>query len=446
MSEENVFYKQGREKVSLAIAAENCKDYELAFKNYHGAVEIFVTGLKYEKNEAVKKEVSARTSEYLARCEEIKKALNNNNNNSNNGSGGTATKSKEDSKNKEDDENSKLKKGLSNVILAEKPNVKWDDVAGLEGAKEALKEAVILPIKFPQLFTGKRVPWKGILLYGPPGTGKSFLAKAVATEASSTFFSVTAADLVSKWQGESERLVKSMFEMARDAKPAIIFIDEIDSLCTNRSEGESEGARRIKTEFLIQMDGVGKDAGGLLVLGATNVPWEIDPAMRRRFEKRVYIPLPELHARNRMIKLNLGDTPHTINDQQLELLASKTEGFSGSDIAILVRDAIMAPLRKCQSAKQFSMDNQGFFYPLEEYPNCPRCPISLSYLPSVVGVQCSYCQAIRNTLYDIPSGKLKEPKVTFEDFNKSLERAHASVAISELDRFISWTETFGQEG
>jgi vacuolar protein-sorting-associated protein 4 len=168
--------------------------------------------------------------------------------------------------------------------------------------------------------------------------------------------------------------------------------------------------------------------------------------MRRRFEKRVYIPLPELHARNRMIKLNLGDTPHTINDQQLELLASKTEGFSGSDIAILVRDAIMAPLRKCQSAKQFSMDNQGFFYPLEEYPNCPRCPISLSYLPSVVGVQCSYCQAIRNTLYDIPSGKLKEPKVTFEDFNKSLERAHASVAISELDRFISWTETFGQEG
>lgn len=157
------------------------------------------------------------------------------------------------------------------AILSETPNVAWDDVAGLHTAKEALKEAVILPIKFPHLFTGKRTPWRGILLYGPPGTGKSFLAKAIATEAKSTFFSVSSSDLVSKWMGESERLVKQLFSMAREAKPSIIFIDEVDSLCGTRGEGESEASRRIKTEFLVQMQGVGNDGAGVLVLGATNM-------------------------------------------------------------------------------------------------------------------------------------------------------------------------------
>merc|ERR1712070_1045681 len=142
----------------------------------------------------------------------------------------------------------KMKQQLGGAIVTEKPNVKWSDVAGLDLAKDALKEAVILPVKFPQFFTGKRQPWKGILLYGPPGTGKSYLAKAVATEANSTFFSVSSSDLVSKWMGESERLVKQLFNLARENRPSIIFIDEIDALCGPRGEGESEASRRIKTE------------------------------------------------------------------------------------------------------------------------------------------------------------------------------------------------------
>lgn len=202
----------------------------------------------------------------------------------------------------QDPEVKKLRAGLANAIVADKPNVKWDDVAGLEAAKESLKEAVILPIKFPHLFTGKRTPWRGILLYGPPGTGKSYLAKAVATEAKGTFFSVSSSDLVSKWQGDSERyvsleiwmegrfavlidvirLVKQLFEMARENKPAIIFIDEVDSLAGTRNESESEGSRRIKTEFLVQMNGVGHDDTGVLVLGATNIPWQLDNAIKRR--------------------------------------------------------------------------------------------------------------------------------------------------------------------
>ncbi len=164
---------------------------------------------------------------------------------------------KDDESDEEKNNNKKLMNRLEGTIVMEKPNVQWADVAGLEGAKEALKEAVILPIKFPHLFSGNRKPWKSILLFGPPGTGKSFLAKAVATEANnSTFFSVSSSNLVSKWLGESEKLVKNLFEMARKHKPSIIFIDQIDSLWSTHSDNESESTRRIKTEFLVQMQGL----------------------------------------------------------------------------------------------------------------------------------------------------------------------------------------------
>lgn len=195
-----------------------------------------------------------------------------------------------------------------------------------------------------------------IVLLQPPGTGKSYLAKAVATEANnSTFFSVKSSDLVSKWLGESEKLVKNLFELARAHKPSIIFIDEVDSLCSARSENESESARRIKTEFLVQMQGVGQDMDGILVLGATNIPWVLDSAIRRRFEKRIYIPLPEEMARLAMFKIHLGNTAHTLTEENLRQLAKRTDRYSGADISIIVRDALMQPVRKVQTATHFKV-------------------------------------------------------------------------------------------
>ena len=336
---------------------------------------------------------------------------------------------------------------------------------------------MILPTKFPQLFTGKRRPFKGILLYGPPGTGKSFLAKAVATEADSTFFSVSSSDLVSKWQGESERLVKNLFEMAResDGGRAIIFIDEVDSLAGSRSEGESDSARRIKTEFLVQMDGVGKGSTNVLVLGATNVPWELDAAIRRRFEKRIYIPLPESAARAFMVQLHVGDTPNKLTEEDFERLGDMTEGASGSDISVLVREALMNPLRKTQKvmklynvnfvfvniklkipffsyaitkAQQFikTGGNSEFLTPCEEYPNCAYCPPKLSSDEPGKSYDCSNCGAIRMSLWDVPPEKLKVPDVTVSDFEKALEHSHSSVSPEELRRFEDWTKQFGQEG
>lgn len=286
------------------------------------------------------------------------------------------------------------------------------------------------------------------MLYGPPGTGKSYLAKAVATEADSTFFSVSSADLISKWQGESERLVRQLFEMARESpgRRAIIFIDEVDSLCGSRSEGESDSLRRVKTEFLVQMDGVGKDDGQVLVLGATNIPWELDAAIRRRFEKRVYIPLPEAEARTYMVKLNLGDTPNNLTEDDFDHLGEITEGASGSDIKVLVKEALMQPLRRCQQAKQFIVDEKGLYHPCDRYPNCSQCPPKLSTDKPGEKYECKNCHAIRMSLWDVPPEKLEAPMVERKDFERVTRNAVSTVSPEELTRFVEWTKLFGQDG
>uniref|UniRef100_A0A8C4UNR7 Katanin p60 ATPase-containing subunit A-like 2 n=1 Tax=Falco tinnunculus TaxID=100819 RepID=A0A8C4UNR7_FALTI len=243
---------------------------------------------------------------------------------------------------------------VSKDIYLHNPNVKWDDIIGLDAAKRLVKEAVVYPIRYPQLFTGILSPWKGLLLYGPPGTGKTLLAKAVATECNTTFFNISASTIVSKWRGDSEKLVRVLFELARYHAPSTIFLDELESVMSQRgtaSGGEHEGSRRMKTELLVQMDGLARSDDLVFVLAASNLPWELDSAMLRRLEKRILVDLPSKEARRVMIQhwlppLSNSGGVELRTDLDYSLLGQETDGYSGSDIKLVCKEAAMRPVRK----------------------------------------------------------------------------------------------------
>eukprot|EP01026_Neomeris_dumetosa_P080686 TRINITY_DN896_c0_g1_i1.p1 TRINITY_DN896_c0_g1~~TRINITY_DN896_c0_g1_i1.p1 ORF type:complete len:391 (+),score=74.19 TRINITY_DN896_c0_g1_i1:372-1544(+) len=382
-----------------------------------------------------KKAITAKVEQYMDRAEYLKSVINGQANASPSPNGTTATSLKPrgqgNAKNDEDAESERFRGALNSAIVTEKPDVKWTDVAGLDVAKELLKEAVILPTNFPQFFEGKRKPWRSLLLYGPPGTGKTYLAKAVATEADSTFFSVSSSDLVSKWMGESEKLVRELFKLAREQAPSIIFIDEVDALTGQRGDNESEAARRIKTEFLVQMQGVSKSEEMVMIMGATNLPYALDKAIRRRFVRRVYIPLPDQAARAHLFKVHIGDTPNELVDGDYQVLAENTEGFSGSDISVIVNDALMEPVRKTQDATHFKLvtvDGQQ------------------KYVPCSSGDKAAEAHTLQEFAKEGKHQMVIAPKINMRDFEKVLDRARPSVAPSDLEEYENFTKEFGEDG
>ncbi|XP_043716893.1 spastin [Telopea speciosissima] len=241
----------------------------------------------------------------------------------------------------------KLVQMINTAIVDRSPSVKWEDIAGLEKAKQTLMEMVILPTKRRDLFTGLRKPARGLLLFGPPGNGKTMLAKAVASESEATFFSVSASSLTSKWVGEAEKLVSTLFMVATSRQPSVIFIDEIDSIMSTRLANEGDWSRRLKSEFLVQFDGVTSNPDDLvIVIGATNKPQELDDAVLRRLVKRIYIPLPDENVRRLLLKNILKGRDFSLPGGDLERLVKETEGYSGSDLRALCEEAAMMPIRE----------------------------------------------------------------------------------------------------
>jgi len=306
---------------------------------------------------------------------------------------------------------------LEREVVDTNPNVSFDDIAELNQAKKALQEAVLLPLIIPDYFKGIRRPWRGVLLYGPPGTGKTMLAKALATQGKTTFFNVHSSSFASKWRGESEKLVRILFEMARFYAPTTIFIDEVDSLCSKRGEGnEGDGSRRVKAELLVQMEGVNSNTSAsanekseedkrkiVTVMAATNRPWDLDDALRRRFEKRVYIPLPNEKGRLQLFHLNLKkiEVDKNINYDKLVKL---TDGYSGADISNVCREASFMPMRRELIA------NKG--RKIEDLVNDPEFRAKI------------------------------RAAICMPDFEKAIGNISKSVSAKDLEVYDKWTKEF----
>ena len=317
-------------------------------------------------------------------------------------------------KTKSDDTNSHASNVDFKVVM---PAVSWNDIIGLDYVKEELRNILVYKQRFPSALSDIG-GYNSMLLYGPPGTGKTLLASAVCTEAKASFYSITAGNVLSRWQGESEKQIRSLFETARANMPSVIFIDEIDGLLSKREGSSDNNLRTVKIEFLTQMNI--KNNGMLLVIGATNMPWHIDNAMVRRFEKRVYIPLPSYVDRLRLFAKLLPALFTDCNDEVAQQIGLMSDGYSSSDITHVAKEASMMPFKHAKKATQFMLCEDGKYVACET-DGMPMC------------------------IDDIPDDQLRLRNVTLADLVSCLSSIRSSVDSKSDSDFTEWKHQYGTD-